>query len=357
MTFAGSTAAASFGTHFFYEGQPLVLPNNVVVHARNNSLGNRYSAVAPADTFDLSVTFDGLIDWTLNTALIETVPSSDILRDLTGSVTGTVGAFFVRLRRVPEVIRYVSGPSPTFTNLTFNQVTGTDIVWFTTNPSANITISYEHKGPEPSAGASYFITGFQKRPSEDYTSPNLFLTKDAARAFLAPMTPNNDAAIANEIAWEQDEDSLPGVAIFLVPDSDEDGVFTTADYNTAIDVSEEFTPTMDIVVVNQFAAREELRDSTINMNDPTVARRRIAYFGFPTNYPIGDEFTSDSRVFAARKELQVFQDSVARGTLAIIGNSFARKTILVDSVGNQDTIGTVPTQVTLDGSFLVTHRS
>lgn len=352
MSFAGSTALSTFGSHMFYEGNPLLLPNNLVLHARNNSLGNRFDAIAPEDTFDLSLTFDGLIDWTLEAPKRETIASSDILRDLTGETTGTVGAYFILLDKVPTTINYVRGPSPTFANITFNQVANTTVVWFLTDPGVNLTVDYLFKGAEPQAGATYFMTGFVKRPDSDYESGQLFTTKDAAVDFLAPMTPSNDAAIANEIAWDQDELNLPGVVVFLVRDSDSDGIYTTADYNQAIDVAEQFKGTMDLVVVNQWDAREELRDSTVNMNDPTVARRRIAYFGFPTNYPIGDAFTEGTRVFAARRELQVFEESVARGTLATIGNSFAKKTILVEPLGNSDAIGAVPTQVTLDGSFL-----
>jgi len=352
MSYSGSTALSQFGSHTFAEGAPLILPNNLVLHARNISLGNRFDAVAPADTFDLSLTFDGLIDWTLEAERTETISTSDMLRDLTGSVTGTVGAYYILLRKIPESILYVRGPSPSFTNFTYNQVAGTTVVYFTSNPGVNLTVKYRWKGEEPEPGATYFMTGYSKRPDSDYEAGQLFFTKDAARDFLAPMTPANDAAIANEIAWDQDELSLPGVVVFLVRDSDGDGVYTTADYTQAIDVAETFKGTMDVTVVNQFDAREEFRDSTVNMNDPTVARRRISYFGYPTNYPIGDEFTPGSRVYVARRELQVFEESVARGTLAIVGNSYAKKTILVDSVGNQDTIGTVPTQVTLDGSFL-----
>lgn len=352
VSYAGSTALSGFGSHTFGEDLPLVLSNNVVIYARNLSLANRFDAVAPADTFDLSLTFDGLIDWTLEAENTETVATSDVLRDLTGSVTGTVGAYYIMVRKVPTSVLYVRGPSPNFTNFAFNQVAGTTIIYFTTNPGVNLTVKYRFKGAEPSPGATYFMTGYAKRPDSDYESAQVFFTRDAAREFLAPMTPANDAAIANEVAWDQDAASLPGVVVFLVKDSDGDGTFTTADYESAIEVSETYKGTMDITVVNQFNVREEFRDSVVNMNDPTTARRRIGYFGFPTNYPIGDEFTSGSRVYVARRELQVFEESVARGTLTIIGNSYGKKTILVDAMGNGDGIGAVPTQITLDGSFL-----
>lgn len=350
MTFAGSTAASTFGSIAFSEGNPLVLPNNVVIHARNTSLTQRFVA-SPADTFDVALTVDGTINWNLSTEVTETISTSDILRDLTGSVTGTVGAYFILLRKPPTEVVYVRGPSPTFSDITYNAVSSTTIIWFTTNPGVTLTIKYRHAGIEPSPGATYFMTGYAKRPDTDYTSPQLFFTRDAARDFLAPMTATNDVAIANEVAWDQDEESLPGVVVCLVRDSDSDGVFTTADYENAIRVSQDFKGTTDFVTVNQFNAREEFRDSVVGMNDPTVARRRIGIFGFPTNYPIGDEFTSGSRVYVARRELQVYEESVARGSLVVIGNSYGKKTILVDSLGDGD-VDSIPTQVTLDGSFL-----
>jgi hypothetical protein len=351
-SYAGSTALSGFGSHTFGEDNPLILSNNLVIHARNVTLSNRFDAVAPADTFDLSLTFDGLIDWTLEAENTETIATSDILRDLTGSITGTVGAYYILTRKVPTEVLYVRGPSPSFTNFTFSQVADTTVVYFTSNPGVNLTIKYHYKGAEPEAGATYFMTGYLKRPDSDYESAQVFFTQDAAKDFLAPMTPANDAAIANQIAWDQDELNLPGVVIFLVKDSDGDGTYTVADYDNAVDVSETYKGTMDITVVNQFDVREEFRDSVANMNDPTVARRRIGYFGFPTNYPIGDEFTSGSRVYVARRELQIYEESVARGSLAILGNSYGKKTIMVESLGNSDGIGAIPTQVTLDGSFL-----
>lgn len=350
-TYAGSTPLSLFGSQTFQEGTPLVLPNNVVVYARNMTLATRFDAIAPADTFELSLTFDGLIDWTLEAEATETISTSDILRDLTGNITGTVGAYYVLLNKVPDSVLYVSGPSPSFTNIAFNTVAGTTIVYFLSNPAVNLTIKYRFAGNEPEPGATYFLSGFQKRPDSDYEQGQLFTTRDAARAFLAPMTPTNDAAIANEIAWNQNSLTLPGVVIFLVKDSDGDGTFTNQDYRNAIEISKDFKGTTDIVTVNQFQARADFRDSIVVSNDPTVARRRIGYFGYPTNYPIGDEFTTGSRIFTARRELQVFAETVAKGTLAIIGNSFAKMTINVDSIGGDD-LGTVPTQVTLDGSFL-----
>lgn len=349
-SYSGDTVDALFGTATLSEGNPLVLPNNMIVHARNTSIAPRYTA-SPADTFDMSVTLDGTIDWNLQKENIETISTSNVLRDLTGSRTGTVGAYYVQLRKKPDSVVYVRGPSPTFTDVPFNTVANTQIVWFTTAPTSTLTIKYLTAGAEPSAGRTYFMTGYAKRPDTDYLKPQLFTSRDEARAFLAPMTEFNDAAIANEIAWEQDEQNLPGVVVVLVKDSDGDGRFTTADYTEAIRISEETKSLVDLVTVNQFDAREEFRDSVVNMNDPTVARRRVGYNGFPVDYPIGDEFTAGSRVYVARRELQVFEETVARGSLAIIGNSYARKTILVDALGDGN-IDSIPTQVTLDGSFL-----
>lgn len=351
-TYVGNTPSSTFGSHTFTEGNPLVLPNNALVHARNLTANpSRFNASPVPDTFEFSVTFDGLLDWTLQTETTETIGSQDILRDLTGAVTGTVGAYFILLRKVPTQVVFVSGPSPTFATIAYNQVTATTVLYFLSNPGMALTVKYRHAGIEPQPGATYYMTGYQKRPDTDYDSPQLFTTRDAAREFLAPMTVTNDAAIANEVAWDQDLLSLPGVVVCLVKDSDGDGVVTTADYVNAIRVSEQFKGTTDFVVVNQFSAREEFRDSIVNMNDPTIARRRIGYFGFPVSYPIGDEFTSNSRVYVSRRELQVFEETVARGTLAVIGNSYAKKTILVDSLGD-GAVDSIPTQVTLDGSFL-----
>ncbi len=352
ISYSGNTATSGFGTHALSEGNPLVLANNLVLKAINNTLDNRFDALAP-DTFSLSLTFTGLIDWTLEQRSTETIAASGVLRDLTGSITGTVGAFYIQTKKVPTTVNFVSGPTPTFTNFTFSVVADTNIIYFLADPGVNLTVSYSWKGAEPESGATYYITGFQKRPTADYNKPQLFFTEEAAASFLSPMTPDNDALIANQIAWEQDAQALPGVVVFLVNDADEDGVYTESDYNAAIEVSEQFKGTMDIVVVNQFAARQEMRDSVTVMNSAGVARHRISYNGFPVGYPIGDEFTPDTRVWVTRQELQVFEESPARGTLAAVANAYCTKTILVNAVGSQNsTIGTNAQEVTLDGSFL-----
>lgn len=347
-SYSGTTPSSGFGSTTFSEGNPLVLPNNMIVHARNVSLVHRYTS---SDEFTATLTFDGLIDWTPSEERTEIVGTSDILRDLTGSVTGTVGAYFLLLRKVPTQVLFVRGPSPTFTNLAFSQVPGTTIIWFPTNPGVAVTVKYRFAGNEPVPGASYFLSGYQKRPASDFNKPQLFFTKDEATAWLAPMTPTNDAAIANQVAWDQDEAGLPGVVVCLVNDSDGDGNYTNADYEEAIRVSEEFKDTLDLVVVNRFGVRDTLRDSTVSQNQPARAHRRIAYTGFPVGYPIGDTLTSGSRVFVGTREMQVFQDSPARGTLAIVGAASATKTIMVDSLGDGN-IDRIPTEVTLDGSFI-----
>lgn len=350
--FSSSTVDGGFGSHTFAEGNPLVLSNNVVLHARNLSLGSRFDATPAADTFDLTLSFDGLIDWTLETQVTEVISSADILRDLTGSVTGTAGTYFVLLRKIPEDILYVRGPGSTFTNFAFSQVAGTTIVYFPAgNPGTTLTIAYRHAGNEPQAGSTYFLDGYTSRPDSDFETGHVFFTRDAATAFLAPMTPVNDAAIANEIAWNQDGNNLPGVVVFLVKDEDGDGVYTAQDYENAIRVMEAYQSTLDVVVVNQFSVRDTFRDAMVHRNDPRVAKYAIGYVGFPISYPIGDEFTAGSRIYAARRELQIFDETQARGTIAIIGNAFAKMTIAVDAVGD-GTTQTVPTQVTLDGSFL-----
>jgi hypothetical protein len=354
VSYAGDTATSGFGTHVFSEGNPLVLSNNVVIEARNLSLANRYSTSNPPlstpDTFSLSLLFDNLIDWTLDDSAVETISSADIQRDLTGVLTGTVGAFFVTVRNVPTEVLFVKNTS-TGVNIEFNTVADSDIIWFTSNPAVNMTVSYRYKGIEPSMGASYFLSGYVKRPSTDYEKPFTFTSRQEAALFLAPMTPQNDAAIANEVAWDQAPTALPGVVICLVNDPNEDGIYTSNDYIAALRISEQIESKIAYSVINRFDIRDEAFSSDIAMNDPAVGRQRILVTGFPVDYPIGDEFTADSRIFVARREMQVFQATPARGTLAGFQNSWATKIINVNALGD-GAIGTFPTEVTLDGSYL-----
>lgn len=296
-----------------------------------------------ADSFELSVIFDGGFNWSLRRAVSETIDQTAILQDATGGITGTVGAYFVRLTHTPLDIKYVRVVS-TNANLVYNQVPGTSVIYFASSPGTNIQVKYTHAGIEPAPGAVYYLSGYIKRPESDYNRPVLLRTRDEAEAFFAPATVNNEAYIANECVWDQNEATLPGVVALLVQDPDEDGYYEISDYRKAIAVSELNSLPTDIVVLNKFEVRNDLKNSCVNMNNAQVSKERVTYYGFPVNTPIGDEFTPNTRVYTTKRELQVTTNNEARGTIVCVANSYAKKTIRLDDGSS--------TQVTLDGSFI-----
>lgn len=350
-SYSGSTAASGFGSHTFGEGVPLVLPNNAIIHARNLSLDNRFSTSEP-DSFTVGFSFENEIAWDLLFERTETIPASDILRDVTGIKTNTVGAYYVVLRRPPSSVLFVRGPAPGNASVTFNFTAGSNIIWFTTNPAVALTISYRVRGAQPAAGQTYFLTGYIKRPAEDYTRPQLFTRREEATAFLAPMTVENTAAIGNEVAWDSGgDDTLPGVVIALVRDEDEDGVVTDADFRAAIAVMAQQEGMIDMAVLGRFSVMDEARVQAIASNRPGKKTQRILYAGPPIGYPVGSETEPDTQVYFARREHQVFEASVARGCLAVTSGTSCTKTIFVDALGDGN-IDRIATKVTLDGSFI-----
>ena len=338
LTYSGNTALSGFGTSVLTEGLALNLPNGVSLYARNLTP----NANQVADAWGLSVASDGTISWGLRTRRPETISVLELLTDNTGITTGQVGASYFRTRDIPLTVKYVRSAS-TSADLAWNQVPGTSVIWFATAPLTNIEIVYEAAGLEPAPGQSYFMTGYVKRPASDYTSPQLFTDVNSAADFVAPMTIDNDAAIANQIAWAQGGEQLPGIIFNLVRDEDEDGVMTTSDYRQALRTSELTRDLINLVVVNRYEVMADARDSCVQMNNPFVAKQRVLVGGFPTLTPIGSATTAGSQVDQARTLLQVYEESIARGTIAAVSHTWGK--IKVKLEDGQETI------VQVDGSF------
>jgi len=307
--------------------------------ARGTSLTN--------DRHDATFTLNGTIDWDLQTQVTEVVDTDDIQLDGLGNVTGVPGVYYLRLNYTPLSISAVTmGGSP----LAYTQVGSTNIIYFASMPTADVSVTYRHRGSEPDPGQVYYFTAEYLRPDEYYNTPIRLVGRERAKQFLEPIGTDNDLAIMAQIAWDAGGDALQAIYIVQVKDSDEDGVFTDFDYSTGITASEDTDACSDSIVLNRWTVLAEHLASLDRMADPfsgftpTGFGKRLGWFGAPTTVPVGDMTTAGSLIYTAKNTLQVYGNSPAHGTRILFGSRECKTTILFEDTGLQQ-------EVTLDGSF------
>ncbi len=298
------------------------------------------SQIQTADIYTAAATNDGYIDWSLTVKTTETRLTSEAYQDVMGTVTGTVGAWYVILTNIPEaasvVVTDAGGP------VSSTEVTGTAfVILISGEPSLTLTIAYEYKGQEPDPGQIYFLTATYLRPDNLYDTPILILDRDAGKDLLAPSTADNHLYIANEIAWDHD---VSGVYYVQVKDEDGDGIYNNNDFKTALLATEETSAITDRIVLSNWGTLATQLSVNVKANDPFEKRESVDWFGVPVGTLIGDDTTQDTIRYYARNTLQVYGNSPAHGTRVLHGSTYCKKTITLSTGVTQ--------QVTLDGSFV-----
>jgi hypothetical protein len=330
-------------------GNPLLYPD---------VLNNRNTA---NDVWTFTVTNEDEIVWDLVSRVTETVAVADLRQDVTGAITGVSGGGpgtrYIILEQTPteEPLRiWTTATGGATTELTVDTtppyvggsdaywIDGTPYIFFPTAPTDPVSVTYQHRAQEPDPGQVYYLTAYYLRPESMYNNPIRLLNEDDAISVLGPAAPDNDLLIMAQIALV-DCDAF-AVWVTQVRDTDDDGVFTTFDFNQAIEATELNDQLTDITVLQKFDALSKLKTSTIRMNDPFERKERLAWIGAPIGTEIGDMDTPDTLVFLAKRTLQVFGESPAHGAFILVGNTVCERTIEL-AEGTQVT-------VTLDGSFI-----
>lgn len=317
----------------------ITLPGQISLVVRNAS------SFVRGDVFDVEFVNNNVIYWTLDKKTTEVVTSASVLQDRNGAITGNAGSFYVVLRNQP----YANSITATqdgveFTG--FRLVPGTSVVILSITSSAsvsNISFSYTHRGNEPGLGTLYYITAQYIRPASMYNVPRVFYSRAEARAFLEPVTLDNDLAIANEVAFDQSP-SPKAVAFIQVRDADEDGVFSPTDIDNALSAALGVSFISDVTPINLPNYIDKFQAYNINACDPFARKEHLMYFGLPIGTNVGSELEEGSIVFTAKRTLQVYGKSPAHGTRVLVGSTMARKSITLSD-------GSVVTAV-LDGSFI-----
>lgn len=286
-----------------------------------------------------------LLDFSLSEEVTSLVNNpAEINTDVTGAITGTVGAKYITAEHLPDTVISLRRVSNS-TAVSFVQVPGTPFLRITSssfgNADGDLTLVYRWSGAEPDPGQSYYLTGKYLRPIEMYEKPFLFLRPGDAARFLAPSTIRNDLYIGAQIAFDY---AIPGLFVIQVRDADDDGVYSRDDYKRAINAFLEDPRATDLVVLNSFQNIGDQLNVINRANDPFERHEALTYIGCPIGTPIGSENENNSLVFYARRTLKVDGDSHAHGSRILHSATKAKRTITLEDGSS--------TQLTLDGSFV-----
>jgi hypothetical protein len=322
----------------------LRLPGDVDLWVRNigSTLAqNRYAA---SDVWTWITTDEQVMDWSLTARQTETIPTSKVYVDTLGTATGVPGAPFVILSNLPESLIYVrdSVTGSIITGSTL--VSGKPMVRLTAIPANPIEIRYEYIGEEPTPGSNYYVTADVLRPLTDYNRPIFFQDfDDAAAPNLGPSATDNDLMIGAQLMLK--DNWAPGIYVVQVYDSDGDGVYTTYDYDTALNQALAVTKNTDLIVLGKADTLTKQMKVNEDGNNPFKDHVNLAlWVGMPTGSIIGDIDTAGSVVYTTKRTLQLPRESQARGTRCLVSNWEAVKTIQLSDGSQVD--------VTLDGSFI-----
>jgi hypothetical protein len=319
----------------------LRLPGGIDLYVRNVGFTAGQNRYETGDEWTFSTVDEEVVDWSLTSRTTETINTTEFLTDILGTVTGVVGATYVILTNMPSNLMYVKD-TVTGSLLTATALSSQPIVFFTTAPSNNISVHYEYIGIEPAPGQLYYVTANIVRPLELYNVPLLSLSYQDAQRLLGPSATNNDLLIGAEIALN--DNGAPGLYTCQAFDSDNDGVISTVDINTAIIATERSNKLTDVIVLNGNSSLSTALASNERMNDPFARKERALWVGLPVGTAIGDTDTAGTITYTAKRTLQVYGENPAHGKRVLMANNKAVKTITLSDGTSAD--------VTLDGSFV-----
>lgn len=346
--FSTDTLEGRFGVWTAADTVPDELPDSVFLATRNlRTTGTDFVPYVATDSFTFSLTNNDVIDWSLETEAAETTAAGDIIHDIIGTVTGTANTFYLILRYAPSAAtgKIMSVVDSLGTPVAYTQLldggTPTNYIWFATDPGDDVTVTYRHRGQEPSPGELYYFSGYFLRDATLYDDPQLSLTIDEARILLAPNSADNHLYNMAELAFANDP---PAIYTVQVNDLDQDEVYNDVDFRRAITASETSDQISDLIVLSNWTTLGDAMTSVDHMNDPFEKKERLGWYGCPTGTPVGTASTVDTLVYYAKNSLQVFGNSPAHGTRILVAPTECDLEITLPD--------NTTTDVTYDGSFV-----
>jgi len=208
--------------------------------------------------------------------------------------------------------------------------------------TAQLPYTIEGTGTRPTVGSVYFVSYLYDRPASDYNRPIRVFNEDQLTAQVGEVDTDVPLAIAGQIAFEND---APAIYVVQVKDSDGDGVYSVADFTTAINTGLENSAITEVCVLDtRLAVQVVLLNHVTNHSSLTEKMYRRGWYGMARGTDVGDIDTPDTFIYRARRTLQVAPDSPGRGRMILCAPPNISRTIT-------RTDGTQPV-VALDSSYL-----
>ena len=150
-----------------------------------------------------------------------------------------------------------------------------------------------------------------------------------AELFLGPMdTKENDALIAARVATQL---GLPNIAVTLVKDLDDDGIYQDMDYTSALQIARNHDGSTDFVVLNGSDNVSDIVDAARYRNEPQRDLYSMYYIGANDDLPMGDENTPNSRVGLSVGPLKNLTEANIAGNFVLLANNNASMDVLLDN--------------------------
>jgi hypothetical protein len=217
--------------------------------------------------------------------------------------------------------------------------------------TAQLPFTITGTGTRPTVGSVYFVTYDFVRPATDYNTPFRVFNQDQLFGQVGDSSATNPLAIAGQIAFEND---APSIFVVQVRDADGDGVYSTADFQNAINNGLDNSAITEVCVVTplpQTLSAGQLLDiqvtmlnHIVNKSSITAKKYRHGWFGLLRGTNIGDIDTANTFVYRARRTLQVAPDSPGRGRFILVAPPNVSKTLTL-------TDGTQP-RINLDSTYV-----
>lgn len=345
--YTSNTSEGGFGTIDVYTLVGTIsLPGNIIINYD-------ITDASKGDEFEFNITNLNKLNWNLTQKVTETYKTSDVYKDVNGSVTGIFGSYYISLAGIPLNGIFITTKDTSIRAIPVLDANGnyTSFVRFVdandnpVKPIYAVQVTYEFKGSEPEPGSTYYVSTLHTRPNNLFNSVQVISSREEGRVLFGPATPTNDLYIANELAWDELGNTAGAqVAFIQIKDSDDDGVFNTDDVRAAIDACQKSKFITDVTLLGFFEHFSYLLRMNQDANDPFAMRENEVWAGCPIDTPVGDVNTEGSLVFTAKQTMKVYGNDPCHGTRILVGSTWAKRSVTMSSGKSQT--------VTMDGSFI-----
>jgi len=200
--------------------------------------------------------------------------------------------------------------------------------------TAQLPFTIEGTGTRPETGSVYFVSYDYVRPSTDYNVPLRVFNQDQVFGQVGDSATDNALAVAGQIAFEND---APSIFVVQVEDSNDDDVYSVADFQNAINNGLDNFAITEVAIVTPLpqtlsatqllSIQSTLVNHVTNKSSITEKKFRRGWFGMLRDTDIGDIDTAHTFIYAAKRTFQVAADSPGRGRFILCAPPNIDKTL------------------------------